>query len=74
VNKQFNGIDKALATLENLFENCFFVTEVTQYSRYWFGTAASGFQTTALDYTEDPTTQPFDWAVHWLEGPTCTVD
>lgn len=41
------------------------------YMGYWYGNMTSGFETTALDYTADPSIEEFEY--FGVIDPTCVV-
>jgi hypothetical protein len=60
LNTTIARLQQTQADLYGLYD-CFQAVPVTSYMGYLYGTPSAPIQTTALDFTEDPTTQVFDY-------------
>ena len=70
LNQTIKSLQRTQADLYNLYD-CILAAPVTQYMGYLYGDVNAPFNTTGLDFTEDPTTETFDYFA--LVDPACVA-
>jgi hypothetical protein len=70
LNSTIAELQRTQADLYSLYD-CFLAVPVTPYMGYLYGSPTAPIQTTALDYTEDPNTQSFDFFA--VIDPACVA-
>lgn len=70
LNATISKLQQTQADLYGLYD-CIQAVPVSWYMGYWYGNMTSGFETTALDYTADPSIEEFE--CFGVIDPTCVV-
>jgi hypothetical protein len=70
LNTTIAKLQQTQSELSGLYD-CFLAVPVTSYMGYLYGDPNAPFQTSALDFTEDPSTQVFDYFA--LIDPNCVT-